>query len=171
MSDIVNSSFNIEEPILDSKVVRKILRSFPERFKPKVITIEESKDIDSIRVDELVGSIQTYEITLPNSHKPKDSAFKAFENEEKYIEMPYDITHNELAHMVKGIKRVMRFNKSLYKNQEFGNGKRPNEQLFNDKGKGSSKGKKVECFNCGGLAHYSQECPSLKNIKKSMQAA
>ena len=67
LSDIVNSSFNLEEPILDSKVVRKILRSLLERFRAKVTVIEESKDIDSMRLDELVGSSQTYEMTLPSS--------------------------------------------------------------------------------------------------------
>ena len=77
LSDIVNFSFNLGEPILDSKVVRKILRSLPKRFRPKVTTIEDSKDINSMRVDELVGFIQTYEMTLPNSQKPKDFAFKA----------------------------------------------------------------------------------------------
>ena len=67
LSDIVNSSFNLGEPILDSKVVRKILRFFLKRFRPKVTAIEDNKDIDSMRIDELVSSIQTYEITLPNS--------------------------------------------------------------------------------------------------------
>ena len=70
------------KPILDSKVVRKILRYLTERFKPKVTAIEESKEIDSMRVDELVGSIQTYEMTLLFSQKLKDPTFKAFENEE-----------------------------------------------------------------------------------------
>ena len=59
LSDIVNSSFNLGEPIPNSKVVRKILRSLQERFKLKVTTTEESKDIDSMRVDELIGFIQT----------------------------------------------------------------------------------------------------------------
>ena len=67
LNDIVNSSFNLKEPILDSKVVRTILRSLLERFRAKVTVIEESKDIDSMRLDELVGSIQTYEMTLPSS--------------------------------------------------------------------------------------------------------
>ena len=75
LSDIVNSSFNLGEPIPDSKVVRKILRSLPERFRPKVTAIEESKNIDSLRIDELVGSIQTYEMTLPTSHKHKETVF------------------------------------------------------------------------------------------------
>ena len=83
LSGIVNFFFNLGEPILDSKVVRKILRSLPKRFRPKVTTIEESKDIDSKRVDELVGFIQAYEMTLPSSQKPKDIAFKASQNEEK----------------------------------------------------------------------------------------
>ena len=54
---------------MDSKVVRKILRSLSARFRPKVTAIKESKDIDSMRVDELVGSIQTYELTLLKSLK------------------------------------------------------------------------------------------------------
>ena len=29
----------------------------------------------------------------------------------------------------------------------------------------SSKGKKVECFNCGGLTLVSSNCPNLKDIK------
>ena len=69
-----------------------------------------------MRVDELVGSIQTYEMTLPNSQKPNDSSFKASKNEEKDIEMSYDITSDELTHMAKRIKRVMKFNKRFYKN-------------------------------------------------------
>ena len=65
--DVVNCSFNLGEPIPYSKVVRQILRSLLDKFRPKLIAIEESKDIDSMREDELVGSIQTYEMTLPSS--------------------------------------------------------------------------------------------------------
>ena len=118
LSDIVNVLFNLREPIPYSKVVRKILRSLLERFRPKVTVIEESKDINSMTVDKLIGSIQIYEMTLPNSQKPKDLAFKDSENEEKNIEMTYDITSDELAHMAKMIKKVMKFNKRFYMNQE-----------------------------------------------------
>ena len=118
-----------------------------------------------MRIDELVSSIQTYEMTIPSSQKPKDSAFKVFENEEKDIEIPYDITRDELAYMAKMIKRVMKFNKRFYKNQESRKRKRLNEQSSNEKEKGSSKDKKVECFNCGGLRHYAHDCRSPKDIK------
>ena len=49
LSDIVNSSFNLGEPIPNSKVVRKILGSLLERFRPKFTAIKESEDIDSMR--------------------------------------------------------------------------------------------------------------------------
>jgi hypothetical protein len=43
----------------------KILRSFPKRFRIKVTTIEESKDLEEMKIEELVGSLQTYELSLP----------------------------------------------------------------------------------------------------------
>ncbi|RVW32374.1 Retrovirus-related Pol polyprotein from transposon TNT 1-94 [Vitis vinifera] len=81
LMDIVNSSFNLGEPIPNSKVVRKILRSFPERFRAKVIAIEESKDVDSLKVDELVGSLQTFEMTLGSPRKSKDIALNVIKEE------------------------------------------------------------------------------------------
>ena len=46
LKDIVNSAFNLEETIPELKVVRKVLRSLPERFHVKITTIKESKDTD-----------------------------------------------------------------------------------------------------------------------------
>ena len=62
--DIVNSVFNLGETIPEPKIVRKVLRSLPERFYAKIIAIEESKDIDKIPLTELVGNLQTYELGL-----------------------------------------------------------------------------------------------------------
>ena len=35
LKDIVNSAFNLGETILEPKIVRKVLRSLPERFMPR----------------------------------------------------------------------------------------------------------------------------------------
>ena len=56
LKDIVNSTFNFGETIPEPKIVRKVLRSLSERFHAKIITIEESKDIDKIPLRELVGN-------------------------------------------------------------------------------------------------------------------
>ena len=65
LNKVVVSKFNLGEKTEDSKIVRKILRSLPESFHAKVIVIEESKDLDDIKVQELIGSLQTYELLLP----------------------------------------------------------------------------------------------------------
>ena len=57
LKDIVNSTFNLGECIAESKIIRKILRSLPERFHAKITAIEEVKDIDHIPLTELVGNL------------------------------------------------------------------------------------------------------------------
>ena len=66
LNEVVIGKFNIGEKTEDSKVVRKFLRSLPESFRTKVTAIEESKDLDKIKVQELISSLQTYELSLPN---------------------------------------------------------------------------------------------------------
>ena len=48
LKDIVNSAFNLGKTIPEPKIVRKVLKSLPERFHAKITVIEESKDIDKI---------------------------------------------------------------------------------------------------------------------------
>ena len=69
LKDIVNYAFNLGESIAKSKIVRKILRSLPERFHAKIIAIEEVKDIDQIPLTELVENLQTYEMGLGSMGK------------------------------------------------------------------------------------------------------
>ena len=59
LNDIVNSAYNLGEIYDPHKIVRKILRSLTKNFRPKVTAITKSKDVDSIPIDELVGSLQS----------------------------------------------------------------------------------------------------------------
>ena len=80
LKEIVNLSFNLGETIPEPKIVRKVLRSLPERFHAKITAIEESKDIDKIPLKELVGNLQTYELGLTRigkSGKGKSMELKA----------------------------------------------------------------------------------------------
>ena len=80
----MNSAFNLGETIPEPKIVRKVLRSLPERFHAKIIAIEESKDIDQIPLTKLVGNLQTYELGLTRirkSSKSKSMVLKAKSND------------------------------------------------------------------------------------------
>ena len=49
-------------------------------FRPKVTAITKSKDVDSFPIDELVGSLQSYEFDLPKSNKSKSMALKSIDD-------------------------------------------------------------------------------------------
>ena len=77
---IANLAFNLGETIPDPKIVRKVLRSLPDRFHAKIMAIEESKHIDKIPLTELVGNLQAYELGLTRigkTGKGKSMALKA----------------------------------------------------------------------------------------------
>ena len=57
LNEVVIGKFNLDEKTDDLKIVRKILWSLPESFRAKVIAIEESKDLDDIKVQDLIGSL------------------------------------------------------------------------------------------------------------------
>ena len=83
LKDIVNSTFNLGETIPELKIVRKVLRSIPERFHAKIMMIQESKDIDKIPLTKLVGNLQTYELGLSRIEKPRKGKSMALKEKEQ----------------------------------------------------------------------------------------
>jgi hypothetical protein len=77
MSDLRNSMVSLGKLVSDVKLIRKFLRSLPERFSIKVATIEESKYLEEMKIEELVGSLQNYVLSLPPIKKLKTIALKA----------------------------------------------------------------------------------------------
>ncbi|KAA0041153.1 gag-proteinase polyprotein [Cucumis melo var. makuwa] len=77
--EIANESLLLGEKIPDSKIVRKVLRSFPRKLDMKVTATEEAHDITTLKLDELFGSLLTFEMATANreSKKGKGIAFKS----------------------------------------------------------------------------------------------
>ncbi|XP_042944615.1 uncharacterized protein LOC122278499 [Carya illinoinensis] len=74
LNDIVNSRFNLGDRIPENRVVRKVLRSLPERFRPKVTAIEESKDVDAMRIEELAKERAKIASLSENESESSDSS-------------------------------------------------------------------------------------------------
>ena len=102
LNEVVIGKFNLGEKTEDTKIMRKILRSMLESFRAKVTAIEESKNLDDIKVQELIGSLQTYELSLPSQRKRKSLAFKKInEMVEVHDSSDEDVVDKDVAYLVK----------------------------------------------------------------------
>ena len=109
LNDIVNSTYNLGEIYDQLKIVRKILRSLIEGFRPKVTVITESKDVDSIPVDELVGSLQSYELDLPKTNKSKSMALKSVDDVEGNG-FDDELSATKIAYLAKNFRNFLKNN-------------------------------------------------------------
>ena len=109
LNDIVNSAYNLGEIYDQPKIFRKILRSLTEDFRPKMIAITKSKDVDSIPVDELVGSLQSYELDLPKTSKSKSIALKSVDDVD-VGGFDDELSTTEIAYLAKNFRNFLRNN-------------------------------------------------------------
>ncbi|GAV57172.1 zf-CCHC domain-containing protein/UBN2 domain-containing protein [Cephalotus follicularis] len=68
---IVNSLKNIGKNYSNQELIRKILRCLPRSWTPKVTAIEEAKDLSTLPLEQLIGSLMTHYIALITSQFKK----------------------------------------------------------------------------------------------------
>ncbi|GKC21467.1 hypothetical protein Tco_1023617, partial [Tanacetum coccineum] len=61
---IITSLKALNESFSSRNHVRKFLRALPTKWRPKVTAIEESKDLSTLPLDELIGNLKVYEVVL-----------------------------------------------------------------------------------------------------------
>ena len=154
LNDIVNSAFNLGEVYDQPKIVRKILRSLTEDFRSKVTAITERKDVDSIPIGELVGSLQSYESDLPKTNKSKSMALKFVDD----CGFDDELSSTKIAYLAKNFRNFLRNNNRMARNR---NNFDPKNVKKNDTTKNNnsekSKNKFVQSFN---------NCCNLNNAPK-----
>ena len=179
LKDIVNSAFNLGETISEPKIVRKVLRSLPERFHAKITIIEESKDIDKIPLIELVGNLQTYELGLTRIRKLSKSKSMA----QKVKNSDTDESSDDEDSKMKSY--ITRQFKNFIKNANTRGFDKYCKQSSSSQFKNQDKGKKdvrdgsqytipsrPKCFRCQDFGHMKQKCPTyLKTIGMSKALA
>ncbi|XP_062114816.1 uncharacterized protein LOC133827603 [Humulus lupulus] len=93
LCDITTESFALGETYSDSKLVRKVLGALPRKFKSKVNSIEECHDVDTLDLDELIGSLWNYELTMKRWSK---------ENKEKRVSSGVSLSHKAAENIFVG---------------------------------------------------------------------
>ena len=142
------------------------MRSLPESFRAKVIAIEENKDLDEIKIQELIGSLQTYELGLP-SHKLSKSLTLKTITERMDNSFEEDDMEKEVAFLAKNFRKFLKMNNSgkLFNKGNFSSPKGDRKEFWKKDGKESQSTQGITCFKCNGHGHVKKECPNYLRMK------
>ncbi|KAA0037652.1 gag-proteinase polyprotein [Cucumis melo var. makuwa] len=174
---ITNDSLVLGEKIPKSKIVLKVLRSLPRKFDMKVTAIEEGQDITTLKLDELFGSLLTFEMTISDreSKKGKGITFKSVYDQENTVNQSGNEANQDesIALLTKQFSKMARKFKSLNTAGKTEKTRRHDGEnsirKANDSSyrRNSDHGKKKEdvgrsfrCRECEGFGHYQVECPT-----------
>ena len=161
LNEIVIAKLNLGEKIEDAKVMRKILWSLPESFWAKVTAIEESKDLDEIKIQELIGSLQTYELGLPSRKTSKSFALKTI-TERMNDSSKEDDVEKEVAFLAKNFRKFLKMKKSgkLFSKGKFSSSKGDRKEFKKKDGKEFQSPQGIVCYECNGHGHLKKEYPN-----------
>jgi len=158
INDLRNSMVTLGKRVSDVKLIKKILRSLPECFKIKETSIKESKDLDSMKIEELVGSLQTNEYSLPPVKKAKGMAYKKTKSRVSSDEDSDNEEEDELTMIANRINKLMKTNKFIEGLRETPSEAEPKEEEKED-----PRGHR--CCECSGFGHMRTKCANLRQAK------
>ncbi|GKA83215.1 zf-CCHC domain-containing protein, partial [Tanacetum coccineum] len=158
---IITSLKALDESFSSRNHVRKFLRALPTKWRPKVTAIEESKDLSTLPLDELIGNLKVYEVVLEKflkiSKNKKESykslALKARQalNEEETSSS--DSNDEEYAMAVRDFKKFFRRRGKIVR-QPYDDKKNFRKVKEDRKEKEDRR-----CFKSGDPNHFISDCP------------
>ncbi|GJS71298.1 zf-CCHC domain-containing protein [Tanacetum coccineum] len=137
---IITSLKALDEGFSSKNYVRKFLRELHPKWRAKITTIEESKDLTSLSLDELIGNLKVYK------------AKKKFSDEDSSTS---DSEDEEYAMDVRDFKRFFKRRGGFVRQPH---DERKSSQINKDDKNDKSERK---CFKCGDPNHLIGECPKL----------
>ena len=175
-TDVVNGLEGLGKRVSEQDKVSKILRCLPPKWNSKTEAIKEAKNLNKLPLEELIGSLMTYEMKIARQEKEmqeeskkKSIALKA--QEEKVVEeAKLSNMEDDIALVTKRMQKFMMKNKFGGKTYN----KRSNykkECPLKEKKKENREGaKEVTCYKCKKPGHIKYDCPLYKAKKEKRRA-
>ncbi|GJW88061.1 zf-CCHC domain-containing protein, partial [Tanacetum coccineum] len=167
---IITSLKSLDEGYSSKNYVRKFLRALHPKWRAKVMTIEESKDLTSLSLDELIRNLRVHEMIIKKDSKivkakgeRKSLALKAKKESSDEECSTSGSEDEEYAMAVRDFKKFFKRRDRFVRQPQ--NDKKTFQRSRDDKnGKSDEK-----CFRCGDPNHLIGEC--LKPPKDKNQRA
>jgi hypothetical protein len=161
VSKLVNAMKSCGETVSNQSIVEKILRFLSPRFDHIVVATEESKDLASMKIDELQGSLETHEQRMNerNSDKTKSEVSLQAQQNGKDKKGKGKWAGNKGKGGSRNGNGNQETNNSNQKNSGNNGGKGghySNQRGGNNGGKGGKQKfdkKNIQCYNCKKYGH------------------
>ncbi|KAK2398040.1 putative mitochondrial protein [Trifolium repens] len=162
----------LDKSYTEADHVRKVLRSLPPKWRPKVTAFQESKDLDTVSLESLISSLKSHEMELMTdestkkmkgialSSKSSSKALKAkiIESEDEASEEGQEDGSDDEEEMVLMAAKVSQWAKRSKKyTGKFGGS---SKRLSTAKDKKEDQNK---CFKCNKPGHFIADCPENKS--------
>ncbi|XP_012853834.1 PREDICTED: uncharacterized protein LOC105973358 [Erythranthe guttata] len=166
LCDISNEAHGLGETYPEVKLVRKVLRSMPDRFAYKITAIEEASDVDSLRLEDLIGNLQTFENKLNISRMDKERKIALQSVSDTTTSVPTALMSALEVKLTKSMSLIAKnFGRFIKKNGHPTNSERK-PRTSTDK---PEVKKGIRCRECHGYGHIQAECANtLKKQGKSL---
>ncbi|CAM8966136.1 unnamed protein product [Rhodiola kirilowii] len=175
--DFSNEADALGKPIKVKKMASKVLRSLPQKFTMKVTTIEEMHDISTLKLEELMGSLRTYEMNQLQESESRGGKCIALKADVSGDKSDPGSSTEQLAVMAQNFGRMVRkinrygpeqgqSSSNNFRNWKKGKAKAgDNMQEFL-----SEKYKDIQCRECRGYGHIQAECANTLKKKAALAA-
>jgi hypothetical protein len=164
---IITSLIALDESFCSKNFVRKFLRALHPKWREKVTEIEESKDLSSMSLDELIGNLKVHEMVMEKDselvrgkkEKVKSIALKARVQSSDDEESTSDSDDEEYAMAVRDFKKFFR------RRGKFVRQPKDDKKTFR-KDRDDRKGKvERKCYRYGDTSHLVGKCPKPPKSK------
>nr|GEX57974.1 serine/threonine protein kinase SRPK1 [Tanacetum cinerariifolium] len=160
---IITSLKALDEGFSRKNYVKKFLRALHLKWRAKVTAIEESNDLTSLSLNELIGNLKVYKMIIKKDFemvkcKREQNSSLALKAKKEYSDedsSTSDSKDEEYAMSVRDFKKFFkRRGRFVRQPHDERKSSRRNKDDKNDKSK-------RKCFKCGDPNHLIRECPKI----------
>lgn len=144
LNGLVTNIRALGEEVAESYVVKKLLRAVPSKFLQIASTIEQFGNLETMTVEETVGSLKTHEERLKGQAVSGGSQLLL--TKEEWLERERDES------------------KLLFTKEEWMRSRKEFNRGLRDKSK-------VRCYNCSAYGHYAAECKKPRRSREVKEEA
>ncbi|GJZ15378.1 zf-CCHC domain-containing protein [Tanacetum coccineum] len=166
---IITSLKALDEGFSSKNYVRKFLRASHPKWRAKVTATEESKDLTSLSLDELIGNLKVYQVIIKKDSEMvkgkikqnRSLALKVKKESSDEDNSTSDSEDEEYAMAVRDFKKCFKRRGRFVRQPH---DERKSSQRNKDDKNGKSEKK---CFKCGDPNHLIRECSKIsRNYNK-----